>query len=812
MANAARIELRSAVSGLIRTPSVAVSAVLCLALGIGATTAIASAINRALLQPLPFRDADRLVAVHRTTPHSGPLGTWPESPGNYNDLAKASKTVEGLSAVTSGTALVDGGGTGGGVQASALYITGGLFDMLGARAARGRLIVPDDDQLDHPTAAVVSDEFWQRQFGADPSVVGRKVTIDGQPTTIVGILPPRFRVPHAGRVLTADMWMPIRFTPERLAVRRSNSLLLLGRLAPSATVAGADAELKSLFGHLVEAYPDLHGENVRVAALRAESAQSIKTPLYLVFGAVCLVLLIAGTNVAALLLARGLHRRREIAVRVALGASRWDAMRIALLESLAISVVGTGLGLGIAIVGVKTIGTLASSRIPLLAGLEIDARIIAFAFVLAIVVAVLCAAVPAWRNATVDPNDALRGGRGGGAGVAHHRMLRSLVVGEIALSLLLLIGAGLVLRAFAGLMGNDPGFETQHVLTLDVATSPARYPNQNSVRDFLDPAISAISAIPGVVAAGSITSMPYVQFGNNGPVRYEGMPRDDPSSQPIAEYRGITPSFFGVTKQRLLGGRLLNNTDDGSPNAAPVVVVNEALVKRDFKDGNAVGRRFYVTDTSFATIVGVVSDIRNMGPFRDPQPEMYWSYRQSEPGTATFPIMIRTTGDPETVATSVRNAIQSIDRTAAIANVESMPSVIARSLASPRFYMLLLGAFAGVALILSLAGLYGMLSYAVAQRTRELGIRIALGAPHSRVLRLVVGEGTRLVFTGIVIGLIASFALTRLMTSLLYGVSPLDLEAWAVAIVAMIGSGVVATLFPANRAARADPVIAMRTE
>src|SRR3954453_16735135 len=250
MANAARIELRSAVSGLVRTPSVAISAVLCLALGIGATTAIASAINRALLQPLPFRDADRLVAVHRITPHSGPLGTWPQSPANYLDLASGSKSVETLSAVTFGTALVDAGG--GGIQASQLYVTGGLFDMLGARAARGRLLVPDDDRLDSPVAAVMSDEFWRRQFGADPTILNRKVTIDGEPTTIVGILPPGFRIPHGGNVLRADLWMARRFTPQQAAVRFSNSLLLLGRLTPSATVASADAELKGLFARLVQ--------------------------------------------------------------------------------------------------------------------------------------------------------------------------------------------------------------------------------------------------------------------------------------------------------------------------------------------------------------------------------------------------------------------------------------------------------------------------------------------------------------------------------------------------------------------------------
>jgi putative ABC transport system permease protein len=472
--------------------------------------------------------------------------------------------------------------------------------------------------------------------------------------------------------------------------------------------------------------------------------------------------------------------------------------------------IGTGLGLVIAIAGVRTIGVLASSRIALLAGLQIDARIILFAFALAIVVAILCAAVPAWRNATVDPNEALRGGRGGGAGVAHHRMLRSLVVGEIALSMLLLIGAGLVLRAFAGLLGSDPGFETEHVLTLNVTTSAARYPNQNSARDFLDPALRAISAVPGVVAAGAITSMPYVQWGNNSNIRYEGMSKDDQTSQPLVEFRAVTPSFFAATKQRLLAGRLLLSSDDGSPNSPPVVVVNEALAKRDFKDGNPVGRRFHLTDTTFATIVGVVSDIRNAGPFRDAQPEMYWTYAQSASGSSQFPIMIRTSTDPDAVVSGVRNAIQSVDRTAAVAQVATMQEAISKSLASPRFYMLLLGAFAAVAMILALAGLYGMLSYAVAQRTRELGIRVALGAQRHDVLRLVARETGPMLGAGIVIGLAIALALARFIRSLLYDIQPTD-PITLIAVALVLGVvGFLAALVPSRRAAKVDPVIALR--
>jgi putative ABC transport system permease protein len=806
-------ELRNAVRGLARTPSVTIAAILCIALGIGATTAVASAIDQALFHALPLGDADRLVAVHRVTPNSGPNGTWPQSPANYVDLAREIRSVQSLSALTSGTALVDLGSET--VQASQLYVTGGMFPMLGAHAEAGRLLLPDDDRDDAPLVAVFSDEFWRTRFGGDRFVIGRTISIDGAPTTVVGILPPEFRIPHGGNLWSADVWMPLRFTPQQLAIRRSNYLSLLGRLAPGATVEQADAEVRQLFERLVEQHPELRGEGMRAAPLRKENLAGVRTPLLLIFGAVTMVLLIAATNVAALLLARGVQRRREMAVRVALGAGRRQAMRPAMVESLVISVIGAALGLMLAWAGVRTIGALAAARMPQLAGLGMDGRIVGFALLLTLLVAIVCAAAPAWRNASVDPQDALRGGRGGGSGRAEHRALRTLVVGEIALSLVLTTGAGLVLRAFASLMAKDPGFETSHVLTMNVTVAASRYQRQGqatTARDFLDPVLESIRALPGVEAAAAISSMPYVSWGNNSNIRYEGMPKDDPTRQPLVEIRRATPGFFAVTGQRLLGGRLLQASDDERPESPPVVVVNEALAKRDFPGKDVVGRRFYLDDTTFATVVGVVSDVRNAGPVQDPQPEMYWTYRQASSGAARFPLMIRTRGEPTAVAASVRNAIHAIDRTAAVADVAPMPEVIARSLGRPRFYFSLLGTFAAIAVILSATGLYGVLSYVAAQRTRELGIRVALGSTRRGLVRLVTGDGLRLVVIGLVVGMLAALELTRLMTAMLYGVSPLDPLAWVLAVVGMLVVATGATLVPALRASRVSPAISMRVE
>jgi predicted permease len=387
------------------------------------------------------------------------------------------------------------------------------------------------------------------------------------------------------------------------------------------------------------------------------------------------------------------------------------------------------------------------------------------------------------------------------------------VVAEISLSLVLLIGAGLVLKGFAQLLANDPGFDASRLLTLRITTSALRYPNQTAVRGFVDPSIAAIQQVPGVEAAGAISAVPYLVWGNNTGIRYEGMPKEDPASLPIVEQRRVTPGFFEVTRQRLLAGRLLKASDDERPEAPAVVVVNQALVKRDFPNRDPIGQRYHLTDTTFAMIVGVVSDVRNSGPVLDPAPEMYSAYRQTVPGASTVSLLVRVTGgDPTAVMPGIRGAVRGVDPTAAIASVQTMDDVISRSLGRPRFYFSLLGTFAGIAILLAVAGLYGVLSYAVAQRTREIGIRAALGSSRNALVRLIAIEGFRLVATGVVIGLLGGFAVTRLMEFILYGVSPLDARTWVLAVALLVGAATVAAIVPARRAARVDPLIAMRAE
>ena len=801
-------EIRGAVRGLRHTPTVALSAVLCIALGLGSAAAILSAIDRALLQPLPFADPARLVTVYRTTPQ---FNTGPFSAPNYGDLARQSRRIEALAAITPAgglLALPDES-----VQADVKRVTGNLFPMLGVRAVRGRLLLPDDDAPDREPVVVLDEELWRERFGGDPAIVGRIVRLDGRPHTVVGIAPRGLGIPHGSQVVRAQLWVPMRFTDGQLAARRSNFLWVMGRLAPGATAASAHAELAQLFDGIVAAHPELRGEGVRVLPLQAEGVRSVRTPLLLLFGAVGFVLLIAATNVASLLLARGVQRGRELAVRTALGGTRAQVMRPVLVESLVLTAAGLALGLGLAWAGVRTIGALAAERLPQLAGLTVDGRVVAFAVALSVVVALFCGVVPAWRSTAVEPQDALRSGRGGGTSRAHHRLLGALVVSEVALSLMLLIGAGLVLKGFAQVLRQDPGFDAERVLTLKATVSAEQYPDGSAVRRFAEPALAAIRRAPGVEAAAAISLLPYENWGWNFNVRYEGQSADDPTQRPLVENRVVTPEFFRVTGQRLRAGRLLTAGDDERPSAPAVVVVNEALAKRDFGGTPPIGTRFHTSDTTFATIVGVVSDIRNFGPYQDPQPEVYWQFRQSGQGTSSFPIIVRVRrGDPMAVAASVRSAIRSVDAGAAITELQPMTELMSRSVGGPRFYLTLLSTFAAVALVLAVSGIYGVLSYAVAQRTREFGIRTALGSTALRLLALVASQGMALVLLGIAIGLAGGAAVTRLMRSLLLGVSPLDATAWTLATAALAMAGLLAALLPAWRAARADPLVAMRVE
>ncbi len=799
-------EIRQAVRGLVRSPALSLAAILCLGVGIGATTAIYSAVHTALIRPLPYTDPDRLVTVYRTTPH---FDTGPFSPANFLDLRRETRSLVRLTAIQSATALLQGAGEA--ARITAYQASDGLFDMLGVRPLLGRLLRDGDEDPANPAVVVLTEEIWRDRFGSDAGIVGTVVRIDGAPYEVVGVLPRGFRALSGQSVLESDVWVPLRFSPERALLRRNNSLRLLGRLAGGATVESAHMELRAVMEGIVEAHPELSGEQVRVVPLHAESVRSVRGPLIMLFGAVGFVLLIAVANVASLLLARGVARRGEFAMRTVLGARQSAAMRPALVESAVLAFTGTTLGLALSWAGVRVIRALVPGQLPQLQTLSIDGGVLLFAVLLTAIVAITCGVTPAWQAARAEPQDALRASGRTGRGLGHQRFLRALVAVEVALSLLLLLGAGLAVRGFQRLVDQDPGFDPRPLLSLTVNIPPDRYADGSTTERFLVPALDAVRALPGVVEAGAISLIPYTNWGWNFNVSYEGRANDDPTRLPLVETRTVTPGLFAALGLELVGGRL-PTAADASPDAPLVVVVNEALVRRDFPNEDPIGKRFHSGPTTFATIVGVVRDIRNFGPDRDPRPEVMWSYGRTEARSTSFPLLVRVSGDPASMAPAVTAALRSVDGEVAISGLRPMTDVIAQSVGRPRFYLVLMSVFAAVALLLATAGLYGVMSYAVAQRSRELGIRSALGSTPGRTLAMVLRQGFALIGLGAAVGLTAGAGLTRFLESLLYGVSPLDGVTFAAVTAALAAAGTVAILLPARRAATVDPVVAMRTD
>lgn len=803
-ARGSAIDLRGALRGLRRAPMLSVYAVVCLALGTGSTIAVCGAIDHALLRDLPFAHARALVTVYRTTPQ---FDTGPFAAPNYVDLSRSLHQLTDLVAIQPTASVL--GLPSDPVQVRVAQASGNLFTTLGVRAAAGRLF--DSHDADHGGGvAVISNEIWRSRFGGAPSIVGRSIELNGRATTVVGVLPPNFRIPRAGIELDSDIWVPLILTPEDLTKRRLNSLALIGRLAPGSTVADAQRELRDRMADIVRTYPELHDESIRVTPLQADSVAFIRAPLLLLLGAVGLVLVVATANVVCLLLARGLRREQEFAIRSALGASRWAVVRPVVAESALLACAGVLSGIGLAALGLHFAGASIADHLPQLTGLAIDARIVPFALAIAALVAVVAGVLPAWYATRVDAHEVLRGIRGSSLGTSRVRSLNALVVAEVALALVLTIATGLVLKAVTRLIDRDPGFDPAPVLTLTAAVPVPAYPDGTAVPRFLEPTLDAVARIPGVAAAGAISVLPF-KCCRNGNVRYEGHPNDTPTRMPLVEIRNVTPGFFAVTRQRLIAGRLLSDADATS-QASNVVVVNEALARRDFPGQDPVGKRFYDSDTTFTTIVGVVSTIRNVDPIAPPVPEMYVPY---QPGydRFVFNVMIRVTrGDPRLVGPAVSAAIRTVDPRAAVTRVMPMRDVIQDSVRRQRFFLGAIALFATVAVVLAGAGLHGLLSFTVAQRAQEIGIRTALGSSPLRTLGATVRRGLRLIGGGVLFGILGAILIARLLQATIAGIEPLDLSTWLVATIVLVATGVLACLPPSWRAASIDPVAAMRSQ
>jgi predicted permease len=800
-------DVRYAARTLARAPTFTLVAVGTLALGIGANTAIFSVVNGVLLRELPYDEPERLVNVWLDmTRRDGPLREWftPQDLVDYRaepGLFEAMAAWGGWTPTLTGIAEPE--------VITAAVITQGMFEeVLRVPPRLGRGFVASEDAPGAAGSVLLSHAFWQERLGGDPAVLGRSVLLDETPFTVVGVMPEDFRPPF---VPDAELWAPARLDPASCG-RGCYTIRAIARLAPGLTLDAARERADALAARLAEAYPDTHE---RVGAvlfdLREDLVGTTQRALWVLFGAVGFVLLIACLNVANLLLARGAGREGELAVRAALGAGRASIVRQMLTESLLLATLGGAVGLALA--GWVTDALIAATPVTLpgVAEVGVDGRVLAFTAAVALGTGLLFGMIPAVRAGYADVYGGLRrttgGARRGG------RLADGLVVSQVALALMLLVGAGLLGRSFQRLTGASLGFDPEGVLTVSLALPASRYDEAFERTAYYGALLERLRAMPGVVSAAATNSLPLAGNDGDANFRIEGAPPPEPTQEPVAWIRRITGGYFTTMRQELVAGRDFNAMDGaGAPN---VVIVNETLARRHFGDPprDALGKRVAFgggPDPIWRTIVGVVADTRHFGIRDGTRPAMYFPYEQVP--SLGMSVVMRTAGDPAALAPEARAAVSDVDGALAASSVAPLSELVDAAVVNDRFVTGLLGAFALLALVLAAVGLYGLVSYGVTRRMREMGIRLALGAGDHHMLRLVLGGGLGLTGVGVALGVIGSLALTRVLGSLLYGVSATDPATFGAVVAVLSGVAVAASWIPAHRARRADPVTVLRQE
>ena len=800
-------DLRYALRQLRHSPGFTLIAVLTIALGIGANTAIFSVVNAVLLKPLEFDGADRLVRIYPVNTATGERSLQLAYPtlADIKERARSFAEVGGFRfwiMTLSGRELPE--------SFLGVYVTERFLPMLRVIPGRGRWFLPGSDG-GRAAEVVLSDAAWRHRFGGDPGVIGTVVTVEGRPATVVGILPAGFRFPDLipGNAPISsrepDVYLPAGLDPEGLGGRGNSSYWAIARMAPGVTEGSARAELAGIGAKLADEYPDQYREQgLTLSALKQAVVGDAGKPLLVLLGAVGMVLLIACANVAGLLVARGAGRQREFSLRVALGASASRLVRQVLTESLVLALLGGALGVLAGLWGVDLIRALAPNSIPRIGEATVDGRILGYTLLISLVSGILFGISPALAGIRRPLAPTLRDGeRTSGGGT---RLRSTLVVVEVALSVVLLAGAGLLLRSFVVLLRIEPGFDGRNVLTMLTILPPSRYPDRASQHRFRLEALERVKALPGVQSAGAVNTLPLSNLGGNTSFRVVGLP-DDGQEPPEVGYRTVAGDYFGSLRIRLVAGRLLTGQD--GPKAPPVALLSQAAAQRFFGTEDPVGRQILLgNDQTPRTVVGVVRDTREEGLDRAPAPLVYYPYAQASEPILT--LVVRSATDPHLVLPSIRRELAAIDPEQSVFLVRTMNELETSTLEERRFHLWLLGGFAATALALAAIGLYGVIAHSVAQRTREIGIRVTLGAAPGMVQRLVLREGLSLALNGIGLGLVAALATSRLLQSQLVGVGPLDPAAMGGAVALLLGVAVVATLIPARRATLVDPAVALR--
>jgi putative ABC transport system permease protein len=809
-------EFRFSLRILRRNPGFSAAAIVVLALGIGANTAIFSVVNAVLLRPLPFDDPSRIMQVWHTPPaKSFPGLTWfSVSPANYLDWRSQSSSFEQMAAYGFRSFTVGGQEHPEAIQAAA--VASDFFPLLRVQPLLGRTFAPDEDRPGHGHVVVLGYNFWRDHFAADRNVVGRTILLDGENYSIVGVMPETFRFPSWGKI-----WVPLAWTNETRAVRGNHNYGVIARLKRSVDIRRAQAELSAISTRLEQLYPeDDKGWGAILIPLREQLVGPVRAALLVLLGAVAFVLLIACANVANLVLAKTLARRKEIAIRTSLGATRFVILRQILAETVLLSVAGGALGLFLARFGVTLIVKVLGDRIPAFMQITLDIPVLAFTLLLSVVAGVLAGLIPSVRFTRADVNEALKQGQSRGSSDARGGGTRRLlVVSEVALSLVLLIGAGLMIRSLWELRKVRPGFDPHNVLTMTVPLPRNRYSSPAGQVAFFQEVLTRIRALPGIDSAGVIDDLPLDGGGSHQPFSIEGRPVQQMSDQPEVDVRLISPGYIHTMHIPILRGRDLNDADvAGRPGA---VLISDSLARRFWPNEDPIGR--HLTLTFFPDIVrevvGIVGDVKldSLDETR-PVATIYHPLAQVSvsPGEAWrsfgMTVTVRTNSDPVNSISAVTGAIHQVGPDLPVVDVMSMNDVMAQSVSPQRFNMLLLACFAGLALVLAAVGIYSVLSYTVRRRVREIGIRMALGASHSDVVRMVLTDGLKPILIGIALGLAAAMALSRVVASLIFGVRATDPLTFAAVAVLLMVVGVFATIVPAYRATRIEPVRILREE
>jgi putative ABC transport system permease protein len=793
---------------LAKKPGFTFIAVITLALGIGANTAIFSVINGVLLRPLPYPHSERLVQIWETFPISGGgadgtgIATGSVSVPIYNDWKNQNTVLDAMTAFNWGSFTLQASDSP--EQVAGAYVTASFFDTLGLKPKLGRTFAAGEDQPGNGQVVVLSDGLWQANFGGDPRIIDQQINLNGRNFTVIGVMPPEVSYPRNAR-----LWAPLVFTESQLANRGSHAFLVLGRTKAGVTLGQAQQEMDIIAAGLAEQYAENKTRGVRLVELQEQMVSFIRPALLILMGAVGFVLLIACTNVANLLLARAAGRHKETAIRIALGAGTLRLVRQFLTEGIILSLLGGVVGLFLAWWGIDLLMVMASGIVPRTGEVQLDGNVLIFTLIISILTGLAFGLAPAFQVARTRVQEALTSESRSAIGSARTNSLRStLVIVEIAMAFILLIGAGLLIRSFIEMQQVSPGLDPENALTMRITLPTEKYSDDASTVAFYDQLLERLKSNPSVESVGVISHLPFSSWGFNGHIKLEGKGPYAPGEAPLIEFRVVSPDYFRSLSIPLVRGRYFTEQDGRN---SPGVIINKTMADQIWPGEDPIGKHVFDDPVP---IVGVVGDVKFAGLEAQIRPEVYIPYAMKDwRGVArNMSLVVRSRSEAAPLTAAIRREVQAVDPSQPVYSIRPMAEVISLSSSPRRFNTLLLGILAGVSLILAIIGIYGVMNYSVTQRTREIGIRMALGATSSDVMRMVVGQGMKLALIGVAIGVAGAFAVTRLIESMLFKVTTTDPTTFAVVAAALAGVASLACYIPARRATRVDPMVALRYE